>query len=430
MTDAMFTLDPRPLLGRVVRAVGTTIEATMGEARIGEICTLRNPRTGETLRAEVVGISDGHVLLTPLGNLSGLSTRTEVFSSGEYLNVEVGPGLLGRVLDGFGIPLDGDDWPRSAGDAKYPLDGSASPVLDRALVHEPIALGIRAIDGLLTCAIGQRLGIYGEPGAGKSSLLAQIMHGAAVDIVVVALIGERGREVTEFIHRHLADRRDRTIVVVATADRPAAERAKAALVATSIAEYFRDRAQRVLLIVDSLTRFARAIREIGLAAGEAPSRRGFTPSVFAALPALLERAGPGRQGSITAFYTVLVEGDGTLDPIAEETRAVLDGHIVLSTELVQSEHFPAIDVLRSRSRVAGSLCAPSHVAAANGVRTLIARYAEVELIHSVGEYRSGSDPLTDRAIERRDEINRFLRQAPDEVADWKTTLQDLARLAS
>lgn len=430
MNGALPRLDPRPLLGRVVRAVGTTIEATLGDAQIGEICLLRNPHTGETLRAEVIGVSDGKALLTPLGRLAGLSTRTEVQPTGESLSIEVGPGLLGRTLDGFGLPIDGADWLRSPVDRTYPLDGTAPPPLARTLVSEPMALGIRAIDGLLTCAVGQRLGIYGEPGAGKSSLLAQIVRGAAVDVAVVALIGERGREVGEFIRRHLGDRRDRSIVVAATADRPAAERVKAAMVATSIAEYFRDQGKRVLLVIDSITRFARAVREIGLAAGEPPARRGFTPSVFAALPSLLERAGPGERGSITAFYTVLVEGDGTLDPIAEETRAILDGHIVLSSELAQADHFPAIDVLKSRSRVAAAVCAPQHAAWAGQLRTLVARYAEIELMLRVGEYRPGGDPLADRAIARHDAVTDFLRQAPDEVTAWDEMLRRLDRLAS
>ena len=423
-------LDPRPLLGRVVRAVGTTIEAAMGEAEIGEICILRNPHSGETLRAEVIGVSDGKALLTPLGRLAGLSTRTEVLPTGESLGIAVGPGLLGRTLDGFGQPIDGADWPRGPEDREYPLDGTAPPPLERALVREPLPLGIRAIDGPLTCAVGQRLGIYGEPGAGKSSLLAQLVRGAETDVAVVALIGERGREVGEFIHRHLDTRRDRTVVVAATADRSAVERAKAALVATAIAEYFRDRGQRVLLVVDSITRFARAVREIGLAAGEAPARRGFTPSVFAALPSLLERAGLGARGSITAFYTVLVEGDGTLDPIAEETRAILDGHIVLSSELAQAEHFPAIDVLRSRSRVASSVVSPEHGAATGQLRSLLARHAEIELMLRVGEYRAGSDPLADRAIARHAAITAFLRQRPDEIEAWDSMLERLQALAS
>ena len=428
MTGPLPRLEPRPLLGRVVRAVGTTIEATLNEARIGEICLLRNPHTGEALRAEVIGISDGKALLTPLGRLAGLSTRTDVQPTGESLGLEIGPGLLGRTLDGFGQPIDGEDWPRSPSDRIYPLDGTAPPPLSRAPVSASMALGVRAIDGFLTCAVGQRLGIYGEPGAGKSSLLAQIVRGAVVDVAVVALIGERGREVGEFIRRTQAEQRERTIVVAATADRPAAERVKAALVATAIAEYFRDQGQRALLVIDSITRYARAVREIGLAAGEPPVRRGFTPSVFAALPDLLERAGPGAQGSITGFYTVLVEGDGTLDPIAEETRAILDGHIVLSSELAQADHFPAIDILKSRSRIAQAVCTPAHAAASAKARALIARYAEIELMLRVGEYRAGSDPLADRAVAQHGAITDFLRQAPDEVTAWAEMLRRLEGL--
>ncbi|GGF05358.1 EscN/YscN/HrcN family type III secretion system ATPase [Aliidongia dinghuensis] len=418
MSEAVRHLEPRPLLGRVARAVGTTIEATLADVRVGEVCTLRNPHAEVIGQAEVVGIADGKAILTPLGPVAGLSTRTEVVPTGASLAIEAGPNLLGRVLDGLGRPIDGAEIAPHPADRACPIDGAAPSPLARRPVDQIMPLGIRAIDGLLTCAEGQRFGIYGEPGTGKSSLLAQIVRGAAVDVIVMALLGERGREVREFVDSRLGERRRQTVVVAATADRPAAERTKAAGVATAIAEYFRDEGRRVLLVVDSLTRYARALREIGLAAGEPPARRGFTPSVFAALPNLLERAGPGAAGSITAFYTVLVEGDGTNDPIAEETRAILDGHIVLSNALAQADHFPAIDILRSRSRLAHAVAAPAHHRQAGRLRMLIDRHAEIELILRIGEYRHGSDALADEAIARKPAIDRFLRQRPEETTDW------------
>jgi len=424
----MVAVNPRPLIGRVARAVGTTIEATLADARIGEICRLRDPVAGESGLAEVIGVSDGKALLAPLGDLAGLSTRTEVVGTGRSLRLAMGPHLLGRVLDGFGRPIDGAALEPPVGAPHYPVDAAAPPAMHRTRIDRPIALGIRAIDGLLTCGMGQRLGIFGEPGAGKSSLLAQIVRGAAVDVAVAAVIGERGREVREFAELHLSEQRSRSVLVVSTADRPAVERVKAAQLATAIAEYFRDQGKRVLLVIDSVTRFARAQREIGLAAGEPPTRRGFTPSVFMALPRLLERAGNNDRGSITAFYTVLVEGDGTLDPIAEETRAILDGHITLSMRLAEADHFPAIDVLQSRSRVMPAVADIQHQAAASRIRALLARHAELELLLRVGEYRPGGDALADEAVQKHAAIEAFLRQ--DVASPWPETQARLRELAA
>jgi len=287
------------------------------------------------------------------------------------------------------------------------------------------------MDGLLTCGEGQRLGIYGEPGGGKSSLLAQIVKGVEADVAVIALIGERGREVREFIERHLgAEGMRRSVLVVATSDRSAMERARAAYVATAIAEFFRDLGRRVVLMMDSVTRFARALREIGLAAGEPPTRRGFPPSVFAALPQLTERAGPGECGSITAFYTVLVEGDGSGDPIAEETRGILDGHVVLSRKLADSGHYPAIDVLASRSRVMDSVTSPEHRRRANRMRELLARYAEAEFLVQVGEYKTGADPTTDEAIAKFEHLRDFLRQPRDEWTSFTETQAWMTQLCA
>ncbi|MER8573402.1 FliI/YscN family ATPase [Mesorhizobium sp. M1338] len=402
----------RPRKGRVKRVTGTVIHATMEEARIGEICELVDPRTGKTTRAEVVGLMDEMAILVPLGDLTGLSSLTEVVATGKDQRVPVGPGLLGRVISALGEPLDGKPLSPDGITGSYPVNAYPPSPLERSLISEPIQLGIRALDGLLTCARGQRVGIFGEPGVGKSILLSDIVSGTDADVAVVALVGERGREVREFLEHQLGpEGRQRAIVVVATSDRPAIERVKAAYVATSIAEYFRDQGKHVLLAMDNITRFARAQREIGLASGETPTRRGFPSSLFAVLPRLLERSGPGRVGSITSLYSVLLEGDGTLDPVAEEIQALLDGHVFLSNELAQRNHFPAIDVLRSRSRLMDAVVPPAHRSDASHLRELLARYADIELLLRVGEYEKGSDAVADEAVAKIDVIKAFLRQA-------------------
>lgn len=422
-------IDTRAVRGRITRAVGTLIHAVVPDVRIGELCLLQDPRTGWSLEAEVVGLSQDGVMLTPIGELQGLSSRTEVVSTGRMLEVPVGPVLLGRVVDAFGRPLDGKD--ALAPTETRPLRRGAPNPMARRLIERPLSLGLRAMDGLLTCGEGQRIGIYGEPGGGKSTLLAQIVKGADADVAVVALIGERGREVREFIERHLGEQGlRRTVVVVATSDRSAMERAQCAHMATTVAEHFREQGLRVVLLMDSLTRFARAMREIGLAAGEPPTRRGFPPSVFAMLPGLLERAGMGANGSITAFYTVLVEGDGTGDPIAEETRGILDGHVILSRQLAAQGHFPAIDVLMSRSRVMDAVVSAAQRKSATFMRDLLTRHADAEFLVRVGEYKQGSDPLTDRAIASIEDLRAFLRQAEDEHSTFEETVAWLSRLTA
>jgi type III secretion protein N (ATPase) len=422
-------IDTRAVRGRITRAIGTLVHAVVPDARIGELCLLQDPRTGWSLEAEVIGLSQDGVLLTPIGDLQGLSSRTEVVSTGRLLEVPVGPGLLGRVVDSFGRPLDGKGAILAV--ETRPLRGGAPNPMERRMIERALPLGVRAMDGLLSCGEGQRIGIYGEPGGGKSTLLSQIVKGARADVAVVALIGERGREVREFIERHLGEAGlQRTVVVVATSDRPAMERAQCAHMGTALAEHFREQGLRVLLMMDSLTRFARAMREIGLAAGEPPTRRGFPPSVFAMLPGLLERAGMGDKGSITAFYTVLVEGDGTGDPIAEETRGILDGHVVLSRLLAAQGHFPAIDVLASRSRVMNAVVSAEHQKAASFMRDLLARHAEAEFLVRVGEYKTGSDPLTDRAIASIDHLRGFLRQREDETSSFEETVSWMQRLTA
>jgi len=429
LQDAVTAINTRPMKGRVKRIIGNLIHATVPDARLGEVCALHDYSSGVTSYAEIVGFDDMEAMLSPLGQLQGLSTATEVTTTGQFLEVPVGEALLGRVIDGLGNPLDMDGKGPLPKMQARPLLNAAPPALLRRLIDRPMPLGLRAIDGLLTCGEGQRIGIYGEPGTGKSLLLAQILRASGADVNVVALVGERGREVREFIERQLPpESRARSVMVVATSDRSSVERVKGAQTAMTIAEYFRDQGARVLLVVDSITRLARALREIGLAAGEPPTRRGFPPSVFTALPALFERAGMADKGSITAFFTVLVEGDGTSDPVAEETRGLLDGHIILSPKLVRAGHFPAIDIAASLSRVMIDVVKPEHLAAAQKVRQLISKHAEIEFLIQVGEYRPGSDKLGDQAIAKWPAILQFLRQSPREHSDFGETLRQLGSL--
>lgn len=407
---ALLHAAPRPLRGRIRRVVGTMIHASAVETRVGDLCRIADPSGAGALLAEVVALSPDEALLTPLGPITALSSRAEVIATGAALRVRVGPELCGRVLDGLGRPIDGG--PVLTSGSWVLVERDPPPPLGRQPIRRALPLGIRALDGLLTCGEGQRIGVFGPAGCGKSTLMADIVRGAGADIAVLALIGERGREVGEFLDNVLGpEGRARAVLVVATSDRPAVERIKAGQVATAVAEAFRDQGLRVLLIMDSVTRFARALREVGLAAGEPPTRRGFPPSVFASLPRLFERTGQGAAGSITAFYTVLVEGDTEGDPIAEEVRGLLDGHVVLSRELAEAAHFPAISVPQSLSRVMGQVVTPAHAAAAAELRRLLARHAEVELLVQVGEYAPGRDPLADRAIARKDAIDAFLRQS-------------------
>ncbi|WP_302174020.1 type III secretion system ATPase SctN [uncultured Hydrogenophaga sp.] len=417
------------LRGRVIQVVGTVIRAVVPSVRVGEVCILRNPSDGSEVSAEVVGFMRGTAILVPSAGTHGISTETEVLPTGRDQMTPVGPGLLGRVLDGLGQPLDLAQRGPMVVHQHYPVYAPAPDPLTRRLISEPLALGVRAIDGLLTCGQGQRMGIFAAAGGGKSTLLGMLVKGADVDVTVVALIGERGREVREFLEREIGpEGMERTVVVCATSDRSSMERARAAFVATAIAEYFRDQGQRVLFLMDSVTRFARAQREIGLAAGEPPTRRGFPPSVFASLPQLMERTGTNAVGSITALYTVLVEGDDMTEPVADETRSILDGHIILSRALGEANHYPAIDVLASASRVMHALVPREHRLAAGRVRELLARYRDVELLLRVGEYQRGSDATTDIAIDRRDAIVKFLRQDMHEISDFDETVRALLQL--
>jgi type III secretion protein N (ATPase) len=427
LTRGIEHAQPLTVRGRVVQVVGTIVKAYAPGAKIGELCALRNPWEETQILAEVVGFAQDLALLTPLGEIVGSSSYTEVIPLGEVHRVPVGPGLLGRVLDGLGNPLDGKGPLEVA--SYYPVYADPPNAMTRELITKSINLGVRALDGLLTCGEGQRMGIFAAAGGGKSTLLSQIVRNTEADVIVLALIGERGREVREFLERDLGPEGvKRAVTVISTSDRPSMERLKAAYVATAVAEYFRDEGKKVLLLMDSVTRFARALREIGLAAGEPPTRRGFPPSVFATLPRLMERAGCSAKGSITALYTVLVEGDDMTEPIADETRSILDGHIVLSRKLGSANHYPAIDILASVSRLMTAISGPDHLRTAGRVRQLMAKYQEVELLVRIGEYKSGNDPVADEAIKKLDAINGFLRQGLKEKTSFAETLQGLQQI--
>ncbi|WDK30691.1 type III secretion system ATPase SctN [Xanthomonas campestris] len=411
--------------GKVVEVIGTMLKVAGVQVSLGEVCELRQ-RDGTLLqRAEVVGFSRTLALLAPFGELVGLSRQTRVIGLGRPLAVPVGSALLGRVLDGLGEPADGQG--PLAGDDWVQIQAQAPDPMRRRLIEQPLPTGVRIVDGLMTLGEGQRMGIFAAAGVGKSTLMGMFARGTQCDVNVIVLIGERGREVREFIEMILGpDGLARSVVVCATSDRSSIERAKAAYVGTAIAEYFRDRGMRVLLMMDSLTRFARAQREIGLAAGEPPTRRGFPPSVFAELPRLLERAGMGETGSITAFYTVLAEDDTGSDPIAEEVRGILDGHLILSREIAARNQYPAIDVLGSLSRVMSQIVSAEQRQYAGQLRRLLAKHNEVETLLQVGEYRHGSDAVADEAIARIDAIRDFLSQPTDQLSDYDTILEQLA----
>ena len=419
------------ITGRVTQVIGTIIKAVVPSVKIGEVCILRQPGEDFEMKAEVVGFARDAALLTPLGDMYGISAATEVIPTGRSHMVPVGPGLLGRVLDGLGQPLDYKERGPLEADRFYPVFAEAPDPLTRRVIQAPLPLGVRAIDGLLTCGEGQRMGIFAAAGGGKSTLMGMLVKGAEVDVTVIALIGERGREVREFIEHELGEEgRKRSVIVCATSDKSSMERAKAAYVATAIAEYFRDQGKKVLFLMDSVTRFARAQREIGLAAGEPPTRRGYPPSVFATLPKLMERVGMNDKGSITALYTVLVEGDDMTEPVADETRSILDGHIVLSRALASANHYPAIDVLASASRVQNQVITSEHKNFAGRLRELMAKYNEVELLVKIGEYKRGSDAVTDEAIDKVDAIRAFLRQRTDERSGFSQAVDGLAQLTT
>jgi FliI/YscN family ATPase len=415
--------------GYVQSAVGLIVRATIPEAWIGELCEIRTGASPAPVLAEVVGFKGDEALLMPLGEMRTIGTNSLVRRLGHSLTISVGRGLLGRVLDGLGRPADG----RPLNGELHSIDVHRNPPepLSRTPVRAVFPTGIRAIDSLLTVGEGQRVGLFAGAGVGKSTLLGMIARNAEADVVVVGFVGERGREVREFLDSDLTPAgRLRSVVVVATSDQPALVRLKAASVATAVAEHFRDDGARVLLLLDSITRVARARREVGLAAGESPARAGFPPSVFAELPQLLERTGNSAAGSITAFYTVLVEGDDHNEPVADETRSILDGHIVLSAERAGRGSFPAIDVGRSVSRVMPRIVDAEHAAAARRLRAILATYERERDLVLLGAYEAGSDPRVDEAIAKIDGVETFLAQTPEECTAFEEARDRLVSLAA
>jgi len=413
--------------GRVTRVIGQVVEASSLEVALGELCRVEShgrPR----VTAQVVGFHERGVLLMPLGELEGIHPGATVRPLRRQLDVRVGEGLIGRVVDGLGRPIDGHG--PIGPSTRYALSAEPPHPLERSRIERALGTGVRAIDGLISLGRGQRIGIMAGSGVGKSVLLGMIARRTTADINVIALLGERGREVREFIERDLgAEGLRRSVVIVATSDQPAVIRATGAFVATAVAEYFRDAGKDVLLMMDSVTRVCMAWREMGLSVGEPPATKGYPPSVFAQLPRLLERAGTGRRGSITGLYTVLVEGDDFNEPVADAARSILDGHIVLTRKLAALKHFPAIDVLESVSRVRDAVISPEHLQAANTFIRLEAAYRSNEDLIAVGAYKPGADKLADAAIQLREELLGYLRQRPDEGATFDEARLRLAALA-
>ena len=424
-TNAIHDCESIKMSGKVTQVIGLVIECKGPHVSIGELCYVCSRfENVEPIPAEVVGFREGNVLLMPIGEMEGIGPGCEVISAQRVLKVKVGPQLLGRVLDGLGEPMDGKG-PLLCKE-EYPLQAAPPPPLERPRIKDSLYVGVRAIDGLITLGSGQRIGIMAGSGVGKSTLLSMIARNTEADVSVIALVGERGREVKEFIERDLGEEGlKRSVVVVATSDRPALVRIKGAMTATAVAEYFRDQGKKVVLMMDSVTRFAMAQREVGLTVGEPPATRGYTPSVFALLPRLLERAGTSEKGSITGIYTVLVDGDDMNEPIADAVRSILDGHIVLSRGIAAQNHFPAIDVLASVSRVMGEVVDDEHSAAARRMRALMAVYKEAEDLIHIGAYVNGSSEKIDTAIKKIDAINDFLCQGVFEKDTYEDTEKSL-----
>jgi len=411
------------VFGRVRQVVGLVIESSGPNAKVGDVCEVVGDERNSVF-AEVVGFRGPNLLLMPFGEMAGVRAGCRVRSAGGCHRVPIGGGLLGRVLNALGEPIDGKG--PVVAESMQPVHNVPPNPMIRKVISTPLPLGVRTIDGLMTAGVGQRMGIFAGSGVGKSTLLGMIARNALSEINVIALVGERGREVREFIERDLGEEGlSKSIVIVATSDEPALMRIKAAFTATAIAEGFRDQGANVLLMMDSVTRFAMAQREVGLAVGEPPSTKGYTPSVFALLPRLMERAGNSDLGSITALYTILVEGDDTNEPIADTARSILDGHIVLSRKLANSGHFPAIDVLASLSRVMPMVVPEERIQSANKLRELIAAYRDVEDLVAIGAYKSGTKPVADAAIEAWPRINQFLRQHIDERATYEDAILSL-----
>ncbi len=420
---------PVQVRGRVKEVVGLVVRASLPQAFVGEMCLIYNPRSRIPTKAEVVGFQADDVLLMPIGELTNIGPQSDVEATGNCLTVKVGDGLLGRVLNGVGEPMDVDFAGPLVSTDEYPVYAPPPNALRRRRVTSPIAIGVRAIDGLLTCGEGQRIGLFAAAGVGKSTLLGMIARYTEADVNVIALVGERGREVRDFLEQDLGpEGMKRSVVVCATSNEPSLVRLKAAQVGTAIAEYFRDQGKRVMLLMDSVTRFARAQREIGLALGEPPARAGYTPSVFSELPKLLERSGNSEKGSITAFYTVLVAGDDMNEPVADEVRSILDGHVILSRELAARGQYPAIDVLESISRVMSGVVSQEHRRAAARMREVLATYEKNKDLILIGAYEKGSDARVDYALRMLDRVHAFLKQETQEKAAFEKTTKALQEL--
>lgn len=411
-------------MGKVVNVIGLTIESAGPDARLGDICRIF-PAGGEgvSIMAEVVGFKGGMTQLMPYEVTDGIGSGSIVENTNSPLMVDITDDILGRTLDGLGRPVDGGTFETTA---RYPVEAAPPDPLEREIIDEVLPLGVKAVDGLLTVGKGQRIGIFAGSGVGKSTLMGMFARNTTAEINVIALIGERGREVREFIERDLGpEGMARSVVVVSTSDKPALERNKAAKTATAIAEYFRDEGKDVLLMMDSLTRFSMAQREIGLASGEPPVSRGYPPSVYAEMPKLLERAGRSDKGSITGLYTVLVDGDDFNEPITDTARSILDGHIMLNRKLAHKNHYPAIDVLQSISRCMSSIATREHKAMAGKLKNVLATYQEAEDLINIGAYKSGSNPSIDYAISKIDAVNQFLCQDVDEKFEFETSVSML-----
>ena len=409
-------------MGRVSKVIGLTVESIGPDAKLNDVCKiLLRDKPGQHINAEVVGFKDNRIVLMPFENVDGIGPGCIVENTNESLNVNVGEGLLGKTVDGLGIPTDGSELQSFE---RYPVEQTPPDPMDRVIINEILPLGVKAVDGLLTIGKGQRIGIFAGSGVGKSTLMGMFARNTKADINVIALIGERGREVREFIERDLGEEgMKRSVVVVATSDKPALIRNKAAKTATTIAEYFRDQGKDVLLMMDSLTRFSMAQREIGLASGEPPVTRGYPPSMYSEMPKLLERAGNSDKGSITGLYTVLVDGDDFNEPITDTARSILDGHIMLSRKLAHKNHYPAIDVLQSISRCMSQIADKHQKELAGRLKNVMATYTEAEDLINIGAYKSGSNKNIDYAISKIDKVNEFLLQATDE----KITFEDEIR---
>lgn len=414
------------LEGKISRITGMMIEATGLECSIGDVCEIHIGGEGGMVLSEVVGIADRITYLMPYREVDGIGYACAVTTRGEKLTIKVSDELIGRTVNALGIPIDGG--PEVSGGVPVSIEGTPGNPLDRPPISEVMEMGVKAIDGLLTIGKGQRIGIFAGSGVGKSTLMGMIARNVRADINVIALVGERGREVVEFIERDLGpEGKKRSVLVVATSDQPALMRLKCAQTATAIAEYFQRQGKHVLLMMDSLTRFAMAQRDIGLNSGEAPVARGYTPSIYSALPKLLERAGNFKKGSITGIYTVLVEGDDTNEPIADTVRGIIDGHIILSRKIAARNHYPAIDVLNSVSRLMSGIASPEHKEAANKLRKMLASITDNEDLISIGAYEPGNSPELDNAVAHREAMDRFLTQATETAFSFDEILQLLAQ---